>query len=1242
MSRLKLTITIPEIVKEKKDNKWYTLSSIPKDSEFKPETMVREKEETLVLYSNTSESSTGERLKNSSIIINGVTHALTIKKLSFKKAVYHPCEITTVLSMSGYANRNDIVRKFRRKSDTLPITKISAIKDVNTLWDGSSSPDLSSDATAEDVSVIRNMVTKVKLDYLKDDKTASNIASEYYIQEITPRYINSGKEKEPTVEITLKIYSMDKRLTIDKYCRAYTGRKLFSQLINSSELDDIVKKSGVEVATVNVLDGADTSQEEASGTHEFTFLSYKKEADIVDSNTKKTTEVKPFYEFIQPYMVQYNESFYEFITRIANRCGEYIYFENGKLCMGLEPDKDGAAIMSIGNNYKSITYKDSCSGVELVQDFAADGKDNQEETKRSFDSCISFDDFHELVEKDAFTTLLEEIKRIWARHLFGLIGGILSTGDTVVSAIIGVVMKEAFDLLDVRSDANEYNETRNEAFINDAPADQIKEKKASLYSSYWGGDNKADTAMENLLHVFYRTVQGLEKYVTANTVEVDLGENFDGNYKLGKTIKFGDEIFVITEISGMDYMDDESISQYRMLLTPVITYSDSKLLKCPPQLETGAVVKSAPQVAYIADNLDPDHLGRVRVRFAWQKSTEDMSPLIQVSTPFATKNGGFYFRPQVNDKVLLNFRNGNIEHPYVSGSLHTKKNPVAAYDEEHTITSANGHCIKFTDPADPNEFIENLWGGWTLLEKAIPKLGDMVSFAKDISGGIELTDRFGLYSIEMSTTSREINISSPFGDVNINAFTGITISAPNGNVTIEGKNVDIVAYNNLSITSGQNVPDENPQMKLKEPGEEMDQKYKTNENTQGFYNSITTKKKSKASFVEGLGRTIGTKAVEGIMGKVIDLRLLRTILEAIIRPTTGNMCIKSWRFMQLEAGRGRAEIPSNAYTPSGLAYATSQDYTSLIEFNKCIKCLVYAVDDWVSKSYHQYNSLVHGRKSLMNFARQEYDFKVITPLMKKVDSMASSKKKQIASSDVQKILENELGKTKASTSKAKNFVTDFVSLANGYLACVSKYATETYSLKDSFMKYHLGKIAPMWLKTVLSKANISIDNLQTDNVSHTIVEIEDDEQAFCKVCKRMLIACYVEESVKDWEFPLFVDSLHIPTTKSKAEDDDNWIQFIDELHIREDDERLDTTWKEKAAILTGQVLDQAKKTLIDDVLCYDAVKSWKMWGPLKEGEILFSDKDNHTVSFDDGHLKHVKNNRDEMFLETAKDFMRKI
>ena len=72
-------------------------------------------------------------------------------------------------------------------------------------------------------------------------------------------------------------------------------------------------------------------------------------------------------------------------------------------------------------------------------------------------------------------------------------------------------------------------------------------------------------------------------------------------------------------------------------------------------------------------------------------------------------------------------------------------------------------------------------------------------------GGIEFTDEHGLYSISMSSDKRAISIDSPLGKVNISAFTGITISAPNGNVRIEGKNIDIVAGNNLSISSGNNI-----------------------------------------------------------------------------------------------------------------------------------------------------------------------------------------------------------------------------------------------------------------------------------------------------------------------------------------------------------------------------------------------------------------------------------------------------
>ena len=46
------------------------------------------------------------------------------------------------------------------------------------------------------------------------------------------------------------------------------------------------------------------------------------------------------------------------------------------------------------------------------------------------------------------------------------------------------------------------------------------------------------------------------------------------------------------------------------------------------------------------------------------------------------------------------------------------------------------------------------------------------------TGGIEFTDEYGLYSISMSSNKRTISIDSPLGSVSINAFTGITISAP--------------------------------------------------------------------------------------------------------------------------------------------------------------------------------------------------------------------------------------------------------------------------------------------------------------------------------------------------------------------------------------------------------------------------------------------------------------------------------
>ena len=94
----------------------------------------------------------------------------------------------------------------------------------------------------------------------------------------------------------------------------------------------------------------------------------------------------------------------------------------------------------------------------------------------------------------------------------------------------------------------------------------------------------------------------------------------------------------------------------------------------------------------------------------------------------------------------------------------------------------------------------------------IPALGKKLTFGKDgrkLCGGINITDEFGMFSVSMSSNKRSVNISSPFGTVGINAFTGISISAPNGDISIKGKNVSIEAGNNLRLISGTNVTNEN-------------------------------------------------------------------------------------------------------------------------------------------------------------------------------------------------------------------------------------------------------------------------------------------------------------------------------------------------------------------------------------------------------------------------------------------------
>ena len=69
-------------------------------------------------------------------------------------------------------------------------------------------------------------------------------------------------------------------------------------------------------------------------------------------------------EMICPYLVQYNESPYEFIARVANRFGEALYFEDGQLCYGL-PEKGSTTEIK---NAESVIFQRVSEGPAFIHD----------------------------------------------------------------------------------------------------------------------------------------------------------------------------------------------------------------------------------------------------------------------------------------------------------------------------------------------------------------------------------------------------------------------------------------------------------------------------------------------------------------------------------------------------------------------------------------------------------------------------------------------------------------------------------------------------------------------------------------------------------------------------------------------------------------------------------------------------------------------------------------------------------
>ena len=765
-----------------------------------------------------------------------------------------------------------------------------------------------------------------------------NVGDNFYVFEVLPQYF------EASMVVTLKIYSLDKLMTLQETSRTFVGKRLGADIlkteaINYVEPDDIMKKSQAWINAneeltkeKNTIDGKKESlekkkngddakayeeavkeelddkkkiadlEQDLKNTTKYTGTTIKVNIDnmktlvYVDQNTNSSTNGLKC-EHIHHYLVQYNESFYDMLARTCNRWGEFLYYENGELNLGYDDTKAPIDLASTG--FKSISFFDLNSKEVSVSQKGKYELEADNSSLRGFSLEES-----PFIPKGQFGYMDERHKvDKWIMKQFP---AIFKNDKNLPTMLTNIMFDNLFSLAMAKSSTAKLNSDADEKYF----AKYDDNTKDQHYGSFdFANAKKAEPkrlkkAYQEFSELYtnynekgYNIILQKELSVGKDAIHIDYQTTFP-KLKLGDIITYNSENFIVVEIkSSLD-------SKKGPVFEVVATAQDSKdKLFYPAVIPSGHVRYAHPQEATITDASDPTGFNRVRVLFNWQKEyikykDELNKPkgcdeeTIKMSTPWLTfasnQQGapvtGYHY---VGYPVMVGFVDGNVERPYVMGGI--SDDFVIA---DSVMQTEGGQRLQISDGFG-NGMTAFLSGVFSPLLKTftgfMPGLIPSWDWKKSrrFEGGFELTDYYGIYKVSGSTDGRNVTVASPWGDVKINAFTGINISAPNGDVKISGKNVTIEAGNNLKLVSGTNV------------------NYK-------LWKSKDTWKGTLAQIALDMSAQVAKKIAEIAMS-AIDLSLVRSTVEIFFRPVEGSLTVKSNRYLKLESGNSSCQYPEAAY-----------------------------------------------------------------------------------------------------------------------------------------------------------------------------------------------------------------------------------------------------------------------------------------------------------------------------------------
>lgn len=302
--------------------------------------------------------------------------------------------------------------------------------------------------------------------------------------------------------------------------------------------------------------------------------------------------------------------------------------------------------------------------------------------------------------------------------------------------------------------------------------------------------------------------------LTINQVKVT-GTADNLGMALAKMVKIDGQNYRITKVIHSFSTNGEYENYFEAVSASIETYPKTNLNNYP---------KALSQTAKVIENHDPEALGRVKVQFHWQEDDGLTTPWIRTVSASASGGQGFYFVPEIDDEVMVDFEGENAETPYVIGGVYNADlNPPGG------SSNADNHIKMFQSRSGSLMMLNDEDGSVTISDKSGSSIVMDGDGSITINAGKNLTINAGekisfvAASDAELITDAKLSISSA-SDTSIDAGTkmGITagttasveggakteIKAPmvevkgDANVKVEGAMVDVNGTGMTNVKGG--------------------------------------------------------------------------------------------------------------------------------------------------------------------------------------------------------------------------------------------------------------------------------------------------------------------------------------------------------------------------------------------------------------------------------------------------------